>query len=210
MGDALVQKKGPNWGHESDLNRCKLQIAIQDIYWSQASAERNWGVFFCNFGPANFRKIAGEFFSEFWWRIFSASFSALLFQGFRSPGPPPPKKKFTPKIHAQNCRHSYPMSLSQTQFFITPIFCLRGRPTSKDETQQFATGDFVHLSDRRVLRLGARKIASYRGCIGILAGACQTSQPTCTDLRKERASGRSRENCNPQMLNWNPLRTTAY
>ena len=75
------------------------------------------------FGPANFRKIAGEFLSEFWWRILIANFSALYFQGFRPP------KKFTPKIHVQNCRHSSPISLSWTQNLFTAIFCLWGRPT---------------------------------------------------------------------------------
>ena len=75
-----------------------------------------------NFGPANCRKIAGEFLSEFWWRILIANFSALFFQGFRSP------KKFTPKIHFRNCRHSYPSSLSWTQNLFTAILCLRGRP----------------------------------------------------------------------------------
>ena len=44
-------------------------------------------------GSANFRKIAGEFLSEFRWQIFSANFPA------------------------QNCRHSSPVSLSRTQTF---------------------------------------------------------------------------------------------
>ena len=78
------------------------------------------------FGPANCRKIAGEFLSEFWWRILMANFSALFFHGFRPP------KKFTPKIHVQNCRHSFPISLSWTQNLFTAIFCLRGRPRSRD------------------------------------------------------------------------------
>ena len=42
------------------------------------------------FGPANFRKIAGEFLSEFWWRIFLAKFSALFLSGLQA----------TQKIHA--------------------------------------------------------------------------------------------------------------
>ena len=78
-------------------------------------ADLGWIVYF---GPANFRKIAGEF----WWRILIASFSALFFQGFRPP------QKITPKIHVQNCRHSSPISLSWTQNLFTAIFCLRGRP----------------------------------------------------------------------------------
>ena len=46
------------------------------------------------FGPENFSKIAGEFLSEFWWRILIANFSALFFQDFTPP------KKFTPKLSA--------------------------------------------------------------------------------------------------------------
>ena len=46
------------------------------------------------FGLANSRKIASEFLSEFWWRIFLANFSALFFQGFRP----------SQKIHTQNSR----------------------------------------------------------------------------------------------------------
>ena len=34
-------------------------------FWSQRYAERIWGDFF--FGPADFRKIAGEFLGEFGW-----------------------------------------------------------------------------------------------------------------------------------------------
>ena len=40
-----------------------------------------------------------------------------------------------------------------------------------------------------------------------MAETCQTSQPTCSDIREETANERPRENCKPQMLNWNPLRT---
>ena len=75
------------------------------------------------FGPANSRKIAGGFLSEFWWRILIANCSALFFQGFRPP------QKFTPKIHVQNRRHSSPISLSWTQNLFTAIFCLHWRPT---------------------------------------------------------------------------------
>ena len=72
------------------------------------------------FGPANFRSIAGEFLSEFWWRILTANFSASFFQGFRPP------KKFTPKIHVQSAFLSNFTSWTQNLF--TAIFCLRGRP----------------------------------------------------------------------------------
>ena len=51
-------------------------------------------------GPANFRKIACKFLSEFYQRIFLALFSALFLQGFRRPQ----------KMNAQNCRHSSPIS----------------------------------------------------------------------------------------------------
>ena len=61
-------------------------------------------------------------------RILMANFFCELFHLVISgvSGPPPPK--FTPKVHAQNCRHSSPISLSRTQNFVTAIFCLRGRP----------------------------------------------------------------------------------
>ena len=63
------------------------------------------------FGPANFRKIAGEFLSKFGWRILIANFSALLFQGFRPP------KEFTPKIHVQNCQHSSPFHVLEPKIY---------------------------------------------------------------------------------------------
>ena len=40
-----------------------------------------------------------------------------------------------------------------------------------------------------------------------VAETCQTSQPICSDIKEETANERPRENCKPQMLNWNPLRT---
>ena len=72
------------------------------------------------FGPANCRKIAGEFLSEFRWRILIANFSALFFQGFRSPQ----------KIHAQNSRPELSAFLSNFTFlnpkFIHGDFLLTG------------------------------------------------------------------------------------
>ena len=61
--------------------------------WSRRYAERIWGDFFY-FGPANFRKIAtaGEFLSEFWWRIFRPGFSRV------SGHPKNSRPKFTPRI----------------------------------------------------------------------------------------------------------------
>ena len=84
------------------------------------------GDLFTYVGLAKFRKIAGEYLSEFWWRISTASFSASFYEGS---APPPPKKK---KIHAQNRWHSSPISLSRTQKLFTPIFCLRERAKNPD------------------------------------------------------------------------------
>ena len=62
------------------------------------------------FGLANFRKIASEFLSEFRWRVLIANFSAL-FSRFQAP------LKFTPKIHAQTCRHSSPIHFLEHKMF---------------------------------------------------------------------------------------------
>ena len=99
------------------------------------------------FGPANFRKIAGEFLSEFWWRILIANFSALFFQGFRPP------QKFTPKIHVQNCRHSSPISLSWTQNLFTAIFCLRGRPRNSTTTECSQFGRVLQRLIRNMFKI---------------------------------------------------------
>ena len=112
---------GLGWARSRD---CYRRIASESYCWdllvpTLCRADLGWNFYF---GPANCRKIAGEFLSEFWWRILIANFSALFFQGFRPP------KKFTPKIHVQNCRHSSAISLSWTQNLFTAIFCLRGRP----------------------------------------------------------------------------------
>ena len=102
---------------------CNVIIYIDNGLWinllvpTLCRAELGW-IFY--FGPANFRKIAGEFLSEFWWRILIANFSALFFQGFRPP------KKFTPKIHVQKCRHSSPISLFLNPKFIHGDFLLTG------------------------------------------------------------------------------------
>ena len=92
------------------------------IRWSRDPAERIWGEFsnlvWRNSGklPTNFSANSdGKFFP----RIFRRCCSGVS----------APPKKFTAKIHAQNCRHSSPISLSQTQKFLTPIFCSRGWPT---------------------------------------------------------------------------------
>ena len=113
----------------TELRRC-LECRNQPrssgwtIAWSRGSAERIWGDFFGGGGggprilgklPANFSaNIDGEFFLWFFRPFFS-----------RVSGSP---IKFTPKIRAQNCRHSSPISLSRTQNLFTPIFCLQRRP----------------------------------------------------------------------------------
>ena len=81
-----------------------------------------FGVMFL-FGLANFRKIPANFSANLD-ANFDSEFFGLVFS--RASGSP---KKITPKIHAQTCRHSSPISLSRTQTYFTPSFCLRGRPT---------------------------------------------------------------------------------
>ena len=65
--------------------------------------------------PAN---LSANFDGKFFLRNFRVCFS-------RASGLP---KKFTPKIHAQTCRHSSPISLSRNQNLFKAIFCLRGTP----------------------------------------------------------------------------------
>ena len=65
-------------------------------------------------------ELPANFDGDFFLRIIPPCFSGIS-------GRP---KKFTPKVHAQNCRHSSSISLSRTQYSVTPIFCLRGRPTN--------------------------------------------------------------------------------
>ena len=80
-------------------------------------ADLGWNFYL---GPANFREIAGEFLSEFWWRILSGFFG-LVFPGFQA----------TQKIHAQNSRPELSAFLSNFTFLnpkFMAIFCLRGRP----------------------------------------------------------------------------------
>ena len=101
-------------------NRYSPQILFEpEVLQTQCRADLGWILYF---GLANFRKLAGKFLSEFWWKVFPAIFSALFFQSLW------PTKQIAPKIHAQTCRHSYAISLSRTQRFFTAIFCLWGRP----------------------------------------------------------------------------------
>ena len=96
-----------------------VRFASSKNSWSRRYAERIWGEFFI-FGPANSRKIAGEFLSEFWWRILIANFSALFFPGFQA----------TQKIHAQTSRPELSACLSNFTFlnpkFIHGDFLLTG------------------------------------------------------------------------------------
>ena len=114
---------------------CFLQ---RRIICSRGSAERIWGEFLVLvwriFGklPAN---VSANFDGKFFPRSSRPCFS-------RASGPP---KKFTPKIHGQNSRHSYPISLCFT-FFCTPIFCLRARP--KSMAGRLRDGDTVWIGDR--------------------------------------------------------------
>ena len=84
-----------------------------------------------------------------------ANFSTLFLSGFQA----------SPTIHAQNRRHSSPISLSGTQSLFTPIFCLRGRATFGK--RGFSQKRFVLLgaalqnvgeARHMELRLGAAKL----------------------------------------------------
>ena len=113
--------------------RCKHRAISYENYrcWvsklrsrSRGSAERMWGEFsilawrILGKSPTN---LSANFDGKFFTRFFRPFFSRV--------SAPPPKKKFTPKIRAQNCRHSAPISHFLRHFlFYTPIFCLRGRP----------------------------------------------------------------------------------
>ena len=112
----------------------------------------DWGELFF-FGLAKFRKIAGEFPKDFWWRILPANFSALFSPELQAP------QNVTPKIHAQNCRHSSPISRFQT-----------GRPPNLKE--QWAEGGsptmmFCTLPPKRAQRFsyhsGVLQRQSYMG-----------------------------------------------
>ena len=59
----------------------------------------------CQIWSAKFRKIAGEFLSEFRWRMLPENFAALFFSRFQAPQ----------KIMPKNCRHSSPKSLSRAR-----------------------------------------------------------------------------------------------
>ena len=101
--------------HNIDLEVMQSGFGVK--FWSGESSENcpqvmqsRFGVNF-DLGPANFRKIVAKFLSEFFQRFFSANCLALFLQGFRPP------RKFTPKLHAQDCRHSSPISHFEPNFF---------------------------------------------------------------------------------------------
>ena len=87
--------------------------------WSRRYAERIWGEFFILVRRI-LGKLLAQILSEFWWQILIANFSALFFQGFRSPK----------KIHAQNSRPELSAFLSNFTFlnpkFIHGDFLLTG------------------------------------------------------------------------------------
>ena len=75
--------------------------------------------------------VLGQFLIPRLWiisrRIFPREFFRPCFS--RVSGPPPPKQKFMPEIHLQNCQHSSPIACA----FLSPTFChadfcFRGRP----------------------------------------------------------------------------------
>ena len=80
-------------------------------------ADLRWIVYF---GPAIVGKLPANFDSEFWWWISIANFSALFFQGFRPP------KKFTPKIHGQNCRIPLQFHFLEPKMFSRRFSAYRG------------------------------------------------------------------------------------
>ena len=75
---------------------------------------------------AKFWRIAHKFLSEFFKDIYPANFAALFLQRFRQP---PPKKRITPTIHAQNCRHSSPTSDFRAHFFSRRLSGYGGKHT---------------------------------------------------------------------------------
>ena len=89
------------------------------ISWSQGSAERNWGELFFYFGLANFgncRLISQQdLMANLFLRFFCPCFSSAS-------APSPPNN--SPKMHAQTCRQSSPISLSRTPNFIHADFLL--------------------------------------------------------------------------------------
>ena len=114
----MGSQRGLDANHSNvNANRREDAIHANLLVPTLCRADLGW-IFY--FGPAKFRKIAGEFLSEFWWWILIANFSALFFRGFR-----PPKK-----IHAQNSRPELSAFLSNFTFsnpkFIHADFLLTG------------------------------------------------------------------------------------
>ena len=75
------------------------------------------------FGFGEFRQSSANFSVNFDGEIFLQVFRPC-FSGVSAPPPP--------KIHAHNCRHLSPISLSRTQHLCTPIFCLRAQRDLQD------------------------------------------------------------------------------
>ena len=159
-GPKFPPRKGTESCHVSGCHRF-----FQSRFFGPGVMQSGFGVNFY-FGPANFRKIAGEFLSEFWWRILIAIFLALFFQGFRPP------KKFTPKIHVQNCWHSSPISLSWTQNLFTAIFCLRGRPRFCKKCSQYCWNSMTsferHSPEPLLKKEASSAVLGGEGILGVL------------------------------------------
>ena len=130
------------------------QGVIFIMFWLRYYAERIWDEFFY-FGPANFRKIAGEIRSEFWSRVSIANHLALFFQ-------------VTQKIHAQNSRPELSAFLSNFTF-LNPTFIhvdfLRG------DQNVFWSGGIEVCG--QLLRLLPQKLLTMMHCHQETSPSCQ-------------------------------------
>ena len=97
--------------------------------------QRRFGVIFL-FWSGDFQENCRRIFQRILMGKVFREFFGLLFPGFQ-----PPPAKIPANIHAQNRRHSSPISLSRTQDFFTPIFCLQGRPRYPADIQADARAD---------------------------------------------------------------------
>ena len=156
------------------------QQSVQLLVPTLCRADLGW-IFY--FGPANFRKIAGEFLSEFSRRILIAIFRPCF---SRVSGHP---KKFTPKIHVQNCWHSSTTSLSWAQ---NSVDCKRGRrkgATSKNvKNRQKVSKSFSTLFDN--FRAGQKTSKIIKKCqkvfrhFSTIFARHLFSGPFCNPLKK--------------------------
>ena len=95
---------------------------------------------FC-LGPANFGRIAHQFFGEFFSRLLS-----LFLQAFN---PPTPRKSSPPKLTPKIVGIPLQFQSVEPREFVTPIFCWRGRSTADlNSVCEFA----AKVEQRRVLQ----------------------------------------------------------